>query len=263
MCKSQAEGGQRCAAHSLQRMERAAERVKTASAAGNTRERDRQSAKWERAAVDYAATPTGQEAVTTWRDEAIAAGDHRAVGRWDSILRRGTEQRERHQAARETQPSATAPATSPGSGSPWDAIDAEQNARTPSAGLTGSATTEPGNPGHSAEGVPPRSYAMKPATWLRLDQDHKRVSGAFALDKGLWEGRRVAVEFLRERGSAHKRTNMQVVYGTLVLAPNAPERTDQIGVRGPDGGLKVIHASRAKSIFDLSRSKDGQPVRST
>lgn len=81
-----------------------------------------------------------------------------------------------------------------------------------------------------------------------------RISGDFAVDKNLWEGREVAVLFLNKRGSLKRRTDMRFTYGTLVLCPNEG-RTDQIGVRQRDGSVNVIHASRAKDIYDMTRKK--------
>ena len=254
MCRSQADGGQRCAAHSLERMNRAAERVKAASAAGDAQERSRQSEKWERAAVQYAATSSGREAVTGWRAEAAAAGAERAVGRWDSILRRGAELRA-SQAA--TRTASTSPASVPGGASettrtdPWAAIDAERAA----AASVAAPESEHSGASQGTEASAPASYPLPPATWLKLDKDHPRVSGAFAAERGLWEGRRVAVEYMARRGHSRRRTDMRVVYGTLVHAPNGPDRPDQIGVRGPGGGMAVIHVNRAKTVFDLSRRK--------
>ena len=98
------------------------------------------------------------------------------------------------------------------------------------------------------------AYRSTPSQWDRLAK-HPSVSGKFAVDKGLWEGRKVAVEFLRERGNYRRHTDMRIMYGTLVLSPNAPERTDQIGVKGEDGEVHVIHVSRAKNVYDLTREK--------
>lgn len=98
------------------------------------------------------------------------------------------------------------------------------------------------------------AYRQSAAQLERLGK-HPRVSGSFALDKGLWDGREVAVEFLRERGNLRRHTDMRIAYGTLVLAPNKPERADQIGVRAKDGSVRVIHKSRAKNVYDLTRTK--------
>ena len=98
------------------------------------------------------------------------------------------------------------------------------------------------------------AYRQSAAQFERLAK-HPSVSGKWAKDKGLWEGRRVAVEYLHRRGNARKRTDMRIEYGTLVL--NDPGlRPDQIGLRtGANKPLHVIHVSRAKNIYDLTREK--------
>lgn len=80
---------------------------------------------------------------------------------------------------------------------------------------------------------------------------HPRVSAAFALDKGLWDGRRVAVRAIT-RGSLRRRTTARLYYGTLVLAAGD---ADQIGVRHADGTLSIIHKTRAVDIYDTARTK--------
>lgn len=89
---------------------------------------------------------------------------------------------------------------------------------------------------------------------LQEIEKHPRISGKWALDKNLWEGRRVAVRFMRARGNHRRATDMRIMYGTLVLNPTEG-RTDQIGVRDASGEVHAIHASRAKDIYDLTREK--------
>ena len=135
---------------------------------------------------------------------------------------------------------------------PWAAIDAAQEAARSEQSREPS---EPDDGGGDPGGSGVRQYRLTGETEDRLRNDHPQVSAAWALQKNLWEGRRVAVGFLKERGSRRRRTDMRVVYGTLVLAPNAPQRTDQIGVKGPDGEVHVIHMSRARHVWDLTRTK--------
>lgn len=96
------------------------------------------------------------------------------------------------------------------------------------------------------------TYAPTVAQFERIEKS-PRISGGFALDKNLWDGRRVAVHYLRERGNPRRRTDMRIAYGTLVLRPTG--RTDQIGIRDANGDVHVIHASRAKGIYDLTRTR--------
>lgn len=95
------------------------------------------------------------------------------------------------------------------------------------------------------------AYRATSAQFERV-ANHPSISGKWAKDKGLWEGRQVAVHFLRERGSFHRRTDMRFMYGTLVLGTGNP---DTIGVRSADGEVHQIHVHRAKDIYDLTRTK--------
>lgn len=93
-------------------------------------------------------------------------------------------------------------------------------------------------------------YTQEP----RLNAAHPKVSGKWAKDKGLWDGRRVAVKFLHARGSYKRATDMRVVYGVLSL-DSGTGRTDQIAVVDSKTGEKhVIHVSRAKVVWDLTRT---------
>lgn len=94
----------------------------------------------------------------------------------------------------------------------------------------------------------PRYYADNAAQSERIGR-YPRVSAAFAIDNGLWDGRKVAVRAIT-RGTAHRRTTRRIYYGTLVLAAG---RADQIGVRFDDGEVALIHKDRAVDIYDLTR----------
>ena len=251
MCRSQAEGGQRCAAHAKARMDQAARRAAQARASGDAAARTQALDAWEEAAVEYASTPTGHHDISARLATAEADGNPRGAARWASVLRRGESLREANQAAASAVRDRETPHVpiNPPEG-PWAAIDAAREAE------------RRDQPGEPPEAQPARSgargtqYPLTGETEDRLRNTHPQVSASWALDKGLWEGRRVAVGFLKDRGDRRRRTDMRVVYGTLVLAPNAPQRTDQIGVRGPDGDVHIIHKSRARHIWDLTRTKD-------
>ena len=97
-------------------------------------------------------------------------------------------------------------------------------------------------------GTAPRYYPDNAAQSERLRQ-HPRISAAFALDKGLWDGRQVAVRAIT-RGTAHRRTARRIYYGTLVLAAG---NADQVGVRLADGEVVLIHKNRGVDLYDLTR----------
>lgn len=97
------------------------------------------------------------------------------------------------------------------------------------------------------------AYRSTGEQFERLD-NHPSISGKWAQDKNLWEGRHVAVEFLRSRGNYRRRTDMRIMYGTLVLTDSAL-RPDQIGLRHADGSLHILHINRAKTVWDLTRTK--------
>lgn len=83
MCKSRAEGGQRCAAHTRPAYE---------AAEFGTPE-------WERAAVEYASTPTGADHVRFDRDERLNAGDLERWAALNTALRQGEAMREANREA--------------------------------------------------------------------------------------------------------------------------------------------------------------------
>lgn len=91
------------------------------------------------------------------------------------------------------------------------------------------------------------------ATWEQFLKVAKRpkISGAFALDKGLWDGRKVAVNCIW-RGNARRYTRRVFYYGTLDLTVGTP---DQIGVRHPNGEVTILHKTHAVDIYDMTREK--------
>jgi hypothetical protein len=96
----------------------------------------------------------------------------------------------------------------------------------------------------------PRYYPDNLAQTTRLG-GHPKVSATFALDRGLWDGRRVAVRCIT-RGNAHRRTTRRIYYGVLDLSAGDAQ---QIGVRHDDGSTSVIHRSRAVDVYDLTRER--------
>ena len=80
---------------------------------------------------------------------------------------------------------------------------------------------------------------------------HPRISTAFAIEKGLWDGRNVAVRAIT-RGNYRRRTTRRIYYGTLVLAAGT---ADQIGVRDSSGEVHLIHKTRGVDLYDLTREK--------
>jgi hypothetical protein len=95
VCKSLSEGGQRCAAHTKERLERkargmreAAEQVATLGKEGMTVFHQART-EWEEAAVEYASTPTGAAALTERLTEAEATGDAQTAAMLTNIVQRG------------------------------------------------------------------------------------------------------------------------------------------------------------------------------
>lgn len=79
MCKSQADGGQRCAAHARRAFERAAMY---------------QGDKWDEAAAQYASTREGQEVLQAKATEFAEAGHHEHEARARAALKRGLDIRD-------------------------------------------------------------------------------------------------------------------------------------------------------------------------
>lgn len=66
-----------------------------------------------------------------------------------------------------------------------------------------------------------------------------------------WTGRRVAVRYIRHRGSYHRHTDIRWAFGTLIQA----ERDGNIAVRLYDGTTKSVHYRRVTHVFDMTRSR--------
>lgn len=101
-------------------------------------------------------------------------------------------------------------------------------------------------------------YPLTAAQSSRLAK-HPQVSGAWAQDRNLWEGRKVAAVWMKHRGHAGsykpRRTDMRVTYGTLVLSPESTSTVRVLGIREDDGTVRVIATSRVKELHDLTREK--------
>lgn len=80
---------------------------------------------------------------------------------------------------------------------------------------------------------------------------HPQISGTFALDKNLWQGRPVAVVCIESRGNAHRETKKVVLYGTLDLTAGT---ADQLGLTHFDGEVTLLHKNRALRVHDMTRT---------
>ena len=98
MCKSLAEGGQRCAAHTHQALMRAATTVQHYAVQDDRERYAEAQAAWHVAAVNYASTPTGRKAFLEQQKQAEADGNPAQAGMLASILRQGQDLRERNAA---------------------------------------------------------------------------------------------------------------------------------------------------------------------
>lgn len=97
----------------------------------------------------------------------------------------------------------------------------------------------------------PKHYNYNLDQMLAL-KTRPRISGAWALDKGLWQGRKVAVVATLRRGDYRHHRQQEVYYGTLDLTAG---KADQIGVVHPSGEVTLIHKTRARDVFDMTRTK--------
>ena len=80
---------------------------------------------------------------------------------------------------------------------------------------------------------------------------HPKISAKFALEKGLWNGRKVAVISIW-RGNAHRHTRRKFFYGTLDLTVGTSE---QIGVRHTNGQVTILHWTHAVDVYDMTRER--------
>jgi hypothetical protein len=97
MCKSAGEGGQRCAAHTRQKEQKARAALKDAVDAwgrdGSGDIRGAQEA-WEKAATEFASTPEGQRTLAAEAHEVLGAGRMEYAANLATICQRGQSMRE-------------------------------------------------------------------------------------------------------------------------------------------------------------------------
>lgn len=86
---------------------------------------------------------------------------------------------------------------------------------------------------------------------LRKIEARPNVSGRFALEKGVWHGRKVAVRWRTVTGHARRRTQHRIVYGTLDIRSG---NGYQVGVV-VNGETVLIHVSRDPRVYDMTRTK--------
>lgn len=93
MCKSLAEGGQRCASHTRTKMVKAAAAVEAAAAARDVDALGSAQAQWEEAAVEYASTNEGHDHLAAQAQAALAAGDYDTHALLNTVVQRGEAMR--------------------------------------------------------------------------------------------------------------------------------------------------------------------------
>lgn len=60
-----------------------------------------------------------------------------------------------------------------------------------------------------------------------------------------WNGKRVAVRYVKVRGNSRSRTSMGYVFGTLVTAENS----EHVAIRESNGTVRNIHYKRVTSLY--------------
>lgn len=90
MCKSAAEGGQRCSAHTRARFDKATDNLAVAAATGDPERIQQARAAWETAAVEHASTREGRNELRKKVSEHTAAGDDDLAANTTNIIQRGT-----------------------------------------------------------------------------------------------------------------------------------------------------------------------------
>lgn len=95
MCKPIREGGQRCASHTRRAFAKAAQDLEWIQANSPfAAVEDARQERWDRAAIAYASTTEGAEAIGTMRDEAARAGDVHREAHLANLLKRGADLRQ-------------------------------------------------------------------------------------------------------------------------------------------------------------------------
>lgn len=101
MCRSASEGGQRCAAHTRKKFDRAERRLNTAKSVGDTARVVAALAVWEQAAAEYASTDEGHQAMTdrSRRAQSSEPPNWDDVSMYQGLAARGEQIREANKEA--------------------------------------------------------------------------------------------------------------------------------------------------------------------
>lgn len=68
-----------------------------------------------------------------------------------------------------------------------------------------------------------------------------------------WNGKRVAVHYMKTRGHSRQRTDMRYAFGTLVTAENG----EHIAVRESNGTVRNIHYTRVSRLYLMDGTRRG------
>lgn len=91
MCKSVAEGGQRCAAHTRERLSSRSAALQAAIASGEEAKAAEARAEWETAAAQYASTDEGHAYLTDAAQQADSTGDPDTAAMLRTLVRKGED----------------------------------------------------------------------------------------------------------------------------------------------------------------------------
>jgi hypothetical protein len=91
VCKSQRDGGQRCAAHTRPRLDAATRALHAAAASGDPGRIAAAHQGWEEAAVEYASTPEGRDHFAALAGQSAESGDYDTEALLNVIVRRGQD----------------------------------------------------------------------------------------------------------------------------------------------------------------------------
>lgn len=97
VCKSTAEGGQRCSAHTREKMDLKSQAVEKAAAAGDMVALRAAQVEWEEAAAEYASTDKGHTHLAGQAEAALAGGDFDTSALLSTVVRRGEAMRAANQ----------------------------------------------------------------------------------------------------------------------------------------------------------------------
>lgn len=91
MCKSQAEGGQRCSAHTRARLDKATDNLALAAASGNSDLVASAREAWDTAAVEHASTREGRNEMRKQIADFEQSGETELAANHANIIRRGSD----------------------------------------------------------------------------------------------------------------------------------------------------------------------------